>query len=113
MGRYVCTQEYSAVSGMCMLVERQCFEAVGGFDDELTGELQYTDLCLKIRGAGYKVMYEPGAKIYIKKSIHQNLSEEQYFSKRWHNVLEQGDMYYNKNLEIEDGLYVLKKEPRN
>ena len=113
MGRYVCTQEYSAVSGMCMLVERQCFEAVGGFDDELTGELRYTDLCLKIRGAGYKVMYEPGAMIYIKKSIHLNLSEKQYFSKRWHNVLEQGDMYYNKNLEIEDGLYVLKKEPRN
>ena len=96
-----------------MLVERQCFEAVGGFDNELTGELRYTDLCLKIREAGYKVMYEPEAMIYIKKSIHQNLSEKQYFSKRWHNILKHGDMYYNKNLEIEDVLYVLKKEPRN
>lgn len=50
----------------CMLVRRYVFDEVGGFDTELgtvaIGE--DIDLCLKVRANGYKVWYEPAARVF-------------------------------------------------
>ena len=112
MGRYICEQEYSAVSGICILVDKKCFDIVNGFDERLTGELKYVDLCLKIRKAGYKIYYEPKCEVNIIEKMGREIKGKEYFSNKWKDFLNQGDSYYNKNLDM-NNLFTLKKETRN
>src|SRR5262249_48528487 len=58
------TRNCSAVSSACLLTRREVFQPVGGFDESLSGALADVDLCLKIRRAGYLIVYTPFAKLY-------------------------------------------------
>ena len=57
------TRNYSAVSGACLLMRREVFQQIGGFDEKLSGALADVDLCLKMRRAGYLIVYTPLAKL--------------------------------------------------
>ena len=56
-------RNYSAVSGACMLTRRDVFQQIGGFDETLSHEFAEVDLCLKMRRAGYLIVYTPLAKL--------------------------------------------------
>jgi GT2 family glycosyltransferase len=49
------------VSGACMLVRREAFAAVGGFDERYFLYWEDADLCRRLRGRGFQVRYVPGA----------------------------------------------------
>ena len=51
-------------SGCSLLVSREAFDAVGGFDPQFEPAFfEENDLCRMIAGAGYEVLYEPGAVV--------------------------------------------------
>ena len=59
-GRASFVQEMSAVTAAGMLVRLSAFRAVGGFDeDHLAVAFNDVDLCLKVRQAGFKVIWTP------------------------------------------------------
>ena len=51
------------ISGACMVVARDAFEAVGGFDERYFLYKEEEDLCLRIRRAGRIVRYEPAVRV--------------------------------------------------
>lgn len=55
------TRDVSAVTGACMLVSAEAFHAVGGFDVNLAVGFGDTDLCLRARARGYKVLLDTQA----------------------------------------------------
>ena len=61
-GELAVTRTVPAVTGACLAIRRTIFWAVGGLDEE---HLRVThndiDLCLRVRGAGYRVVYTPEA----------------------------------------------------
>lgn len=50
------------VTGGCCLVRRAAFEAVRGFDERYFLYFEDLDLCRRLRGAGYRVWFEPAAR---------------------------------------------------
>jgi GT2 family glycosyltransferase len=55
--------EVDWVSGACMVLRREAYEAVGGFDDTFFLYWEDTDLCKRIKETGRKIVYYPKAEI--------------------------------------------------
>ena len=105
-------RDYSAVTATCMMLRKEIFESVGGFDENLTVAFNDVDLCLKIRKKGYSVVYTPYAELYHHESLSRGyednpkkqarfLEEGEYVREKWRHVIDKGDPYYNPNLTLE------------
>jgi GT2 family glycosyltransferase len=107
------TRNYSSVTGACLLTRREVFEEIGGFDEEqLPVTFNDVDLCLKMRRAGYLIVYTPFAKLYHHESASRRRSvealETEVIRERWPEYLER-DPYYNPNLSRERADFSLGK----
>jgi GT2 family glycosyltransferase len=96
------TRNCSAVSGACMLTRRDVLQEVGGFDESLPESIADVDLCLKMRRAGYLIVYSPFAKLYWHAPQQDAIDtrSDTIMRERWPEVL-QHDPYYNPNLSRE------------
>ena len=96
-------RNYSCVTGACLLTRRDVFTEVGGFDEErLPVTFSDVDLCLKMRRAGYLIVYTPFAKLYHHESASRRRTtvealESDVIRERWPDLLK-CDPYYNPNL---------------
>jgi hypothetical protein len=52
-----------SVSGACMLISRELFKKLGGFDENIFLYLEDVDICYRAHLAGKKIMYCPHAKL--------------------------------------------------
>ena len=104
--------DLSAVTAACMMIKKQVYEEVGGFDPKFAVAFNDVDLCLKIRKAGYLIVYDPYAELihYESKSRGYEDTEEKIerfnreiklFQTRWKKILENGDPYYSPNLTLD------------
>ena len=102
------TRNYSAVAGACLLMRREVFHEIDGFDEKLSGALAAVDLCLKTRRAGYLTVYTPLAKLCWDPSPPEEVDAgaEVVMRQRWAGVLER-DPYYNPNLSRESADFSL------
>ena len=112
LGRLHHAQEYSAVTAACMLVKASVYREVGGLDEGFAVACNDVDLCLRIRQAGYLIVWTPFAKAYHYESKtrgYEDTPEKKKrfegelarFRERWADFLLQGDPYYNKNLTLD------------
>ena len=63
-GRSRITQNYSAVTAACLVVERKLYQEVGGLDEgDFRVGLNDTDFCLKLAKAGYRNLFTPFAEL--------------------------------------------------
>ena len=57
-------REVDYCSGACLLVRKDLFKSIGGFDEGFSpGFYEDTDLCFAIRELGHTVLYEPRAQV--------------------------------------------------
>ena len=113
MNRLVAVSNMSAVTAACMMVRKDVFDQVGGFDEKLEVAFNDVDLCLRIRKKGYNVVYTPEAKLFHHESksrgSDQQAKDKQerfnrecaYFCKKHYRTVVQGDPYYNTNLSLD------------
>jgi GT2 family glycosyltransferase len=53
--------DFDAVTGACLVMERDLYLALGGFDETYWNGYEDVDLCYKVRAHGLRVVYEPTA----------------------------------------------------
>jgi len=110
-GRLRLTHNVTAVTAACLVVRRSVFEQVGGLDEELAVAFNDVDLCLKVRGAGYRNLFTPHAVLGHHESASRGsestergqsrLSREaRLLKERWGHTLRQ-DPYYSPHLSLE------------
>ena len=109
-GRLSYAQEVSAVTAACMMIPRRVYEEMHGLDESFSVVFNDVDLCLRIREAGYNIVWTPWAELthYESKSRGADedteekkrffVGETNRFLRKWYRVLEEGDPYYNPNL---------------
>jgi GT2 family glycosyltransferase/2-polyprenyl-3-methyl-5-hydroxy-6-metoxy-1,4-benzoquinol methylase len=97
------TRNCSAVRAACMMIRKNVFEKVGGFDEELGPDYNDVDFCLKVRKLGYRIVWTPGAELYHDCVSFEGMTkisrEVARFQKRWGQTLT-NDPYYNPNLTL-------------
>jgi GT2 family glycosyltransferase len=57
-------REVAGVTAACMLTPYAVFDAVGGLTTRLAGNYNDVDYCMKLRMAGWRIVYEPAAVLY-------------------------------------------------
>ncbi|MCE4055239.1 glycosyltransferase [Pseudomonas sp. Au-Pse12] len=66
MQRLQVVQNWSSVSGDCLMVRKEVFCALGGLDEQyVSGELGAADLCLRVDRDGYLVVWTPYATLML------------------------------------------------
>jgi len=68
-------EDVAWVSGAAMLLDHAAFTLVRGFDEQLFLYKEEEDLCLRLRQAGYRIVYEPAVVIRHLGSVVANRSE--------------------------------------
>lgn len=118
--RIICAQDYSAVTAACMMVKKSAFDAVNGLSEDLAVAFNDIDFCMKLRQAGYLIVYNPYAELYHYESKSRGLEdtpekvarfnrEIATFEKKWPEILKNGDPYYNPNLTLKSQDFSLKR----
>jgi GT2 family glycosyltransferase len=112
MNRLNVAHEVSACTAACLLIHRKVFEAVGGFDDvNLPVAFNDVDLCLRILEAGYRVVFNPHARLRHYESLSRGTEEAPakvvrsrrevaFMMQRWGALL-RNDPFYSPNLTLE------------
>ena len=111
VGRLLYPQDMTAVTAACMLLRREVWEKLGGLDEDWAVAFNDVDLCMRIRKAGYLIVWTPFAELYhfeSKSRGYEDTPEKQKrfsgemlrFQTRWAKELEAGDPYYNPNLTL-------------
>lgn len=112
MKRLLYAQNLTAVTAACMLLRRDVWEEVHGLDEDWAVAFNDVDLCMRIRQAGYLIVWTPFAELYHyefrsrgiddtpgKQARHRY--EVLHCQQRWKKELEKGDPYYNPNLALD------------
>lgn len=109
---------YSAVTAACLMTKKALFEEVGGFDEQFAVACNDVDLCLKFREAGKLVVYNAFSEWHHYESKSRGYEdtpeklkrfekEVEKFQKKWPEILENGDPFYNPNFAINQAPYTL------
>ncbi|MDD1702408.1 MAG: glycosyltransferase [Methanoregula sp.] len=110
---------YSAVTAACMMMRKDLFFEIGGFNEDFIIAFNDLDLCLKLMRAGYLIIYTPYSVLYHHESLSRGYDttpeKQARFSqevtnirKHWGSVIDKGDPYYNPNLTLEKQDFSLK-----
>ena len=72
LGQHDKIKETSRVEGCCMLIKTDVIKKVGMFDPIYFAYWEETDLCMRIKNDGFKLLYVPKAKIWHKVGTAKN-----------------------------------------
>ncbi|MEM8805751.1 MAG: glycosyltransferase family 2 protein [Cyanobacteria bacterium P01_G01_bin.38] len=99
---------YSALTGACLMVKASIYQEVGGLEEALAVAFNDVDFCFKLIQKGYRNVYLPHVSLYHHESKSRGIEdtveklarvkhEIEYMQKKWPHFIE-NDPYYSKHL---------------
>lgn len=123
MGRAALLQNFSAVTGACMVMRKENFNLVGGLNAEhLTVALNDVDLCLKMNKHNLRILWTPYAELYHHESATRGYEDTpekaaryakecEYLRKHWSEFFA-ADPAYSLNLTLDTQDFAFAWPPR-
>lgn len=113
MFRLATVQDFSAVTAACLLVRTAVYDELHGLDEEFTVAYNDVDFCLRVRDAGWRIVWTPYAELYhyesksrgsdendpAKKARFDAEHERLYAVHGRENILH--DLYYSPSLSLD------------
>ena len=118
-GRCGYQHNVSAVTAACLMISKKIYQKIDGFDEKIAVAFNDIDLCMRIREAGYLIVFTPFAELYHYESISRGdddtpekierfKSEVNLFHKKWSDSSYMNDPYYNPNLTLDHEDFSIK-----
>lgn len=112
MGRLCYAQDFSAVTGACLMVRKVLWDKLEGLDKNFEISLNDVDFCLRLRELGLLNIFTPFAELYHYESVSRGADdtgakaerynrESELFRNKWKEVLDKGDPYFNPNFSLD------------
>ncbi|WP_158806334.1 glycosyltransferase [Acidisoma sp. L85] len=100
-------RDFSAVTGACLMMRLSVFQEVGGFREEFPVAFNDTDMCLRVRDLGYRVLYDGHTSLYHHESATRTQTNDlihpedtKLFQKRWKHLMHGADPFYHPFLSL-------------
>jgi ADP-heptose:LPS heptosyltransferase/GT2 family glycosyltransferase len=104
-----------SVTGACMLMRREVFDEVGGFDEKHAVINNDLDFCLRLGRSGKRVVYTPHATMVhhemVSRSKLADVYNSAHFDAVWKDLFLQGDPYFHPLLTSDYDDYLNEPEP--
>jgi GT2 family glycosyltransferase len=86
-----------------MLMKRSAFEQVGGFDEVFPDDYNDIDLCLRLRQAGFQIVYNPQvqASHWESRSRRPKETAKNLYLARWREYFPR-DPFYSPHLSMKE-----------
>jgi GT2 family glycosyltransferase len=121
-GRAALEQDFSCITAACMVMRRALFEKLNGFNEDLAIAYNDVDLCIRMRQAGWRIIWTPQVEMYHHESAslghHSSPERKATFEREvslmremWGAVLD-NDPFYNPNLSLSTNDFTLAFPPR-
>jgi len=115
----------TVVTAACLMMRKELFEKIGGFDEKYRVTYNDVDLCLRLHSKGYQNLYTPYARLLHHESISVGLPEElakrdtqemklavKQFTTQWAKYIEH-DPNLNPNLDKSNAFYDITLSPHS
>ena len=101
-------QRYSAVTAACLLMRRNVFLSVGGFDKDFKVSYNDLDLCCRLNEKGLKIIWTPHARlVHYENASRGNPADSTMdcywrdkFRNNWARFFQAGDPYYSPHIDL-------------
>lgn len=114
-GKLIMNSNFSAVTGACLMVSKENFEKINGFEESLAVAFNDVDLCLKLQKLGKNNVFLHNVQIFHCESKSRGKedtfckdrrfqSELDYMKEKWTEII-MNDPNYNVNLTLADTDY--------
>ena len=122
-GKLRLCHDVSCVTAACLATRRELYNRLGGFNEnDLAVTFNDVDFCLRVREAGYAVIWTPHAELYHHEGVSRGpdrtpaqaargLAERTYMRQRWGSILD-SDPFYNPNLSLKTEAFSLAAKSR-
>ena len=92
-------REYKVVTGACLLIRKELFNAVGGFDERFINGMEDIDLCLKVDALNKRIIYNPKSVVLHYEGQSENREDNTGFNSRllkqiWGKKIMSDDMFW-------------------
>ncbi len=108
-------REVISVTGACMLMRREVFDRLGGFDEAHDVVNNDLDFNLRAHQAGLRVLYTPSVSLIHHEMATRAALPDAYdvagFGRAWNSRFAAGDPFHNPNLSRDVDDYVPVSEP--
>jgi O-antigen biosynthesis protein len=117
------THNLSCVTAACLAVRRDVYNEIGGFEEKhLAVAYNDVDFCIRIREAGYKIIWTPYAELYhyecqsrgydtTPEKEMRAAAEVKYIRTKWGRILD-NDPFHNPNLSLDSESIELAEKSR-
>ncbi len=101
-------RDYQAVTGACLLMERELYWSIGGMDEAFKNSYEDVDLCLKVRSRGYRVVVCTNSVVYHFEGMSEGRCASDFrnlalFKARWDKHIDCDDDRWNTLDKIREG----------